>query len=263
MRLDKFLAQGSVGRRKDVRIYIKDGKVKVNEDIILEPSTEINEIEDIIKYNDRVINYVEKVYYMFNKPAGCVTATKDKDFKTVFDYFTNVKTEGLFHVGRLDKDTEGLLLLTNDGEFEHHLMHPDNHMEKTYFLWAFGSLNDEDIKKLEAGLYIGKNEPITKPAKFKLSKSGGYKEFKNEIPVELLPNIDSNKYNQPVVSGCLTISEGRKHQVKRMLKAVGCYVVYLERVAIGEVILDNSLKRGIYRELNDSEFKNLMKNYKE
>lgn len=263
MRLDKFLAQGSVGRRKDVRVYIKDGKVKVNKEIVLEPSIDIDEISDIVQYNDGVINYVEKVYYMFNKPAGCVTATKDKDFKTVFDYFTNVDTNGLFHVGRLDKDTEGLLLLTNDGDFEHHLMHPDNHMEKTYFLWAFGLLSDEDIKKLEEGLYIGKNEPITKPAKFKLHKQGGYKEFKDEIPVELLPNIDSSKYNQPVTSGYLTISEGRKHQVKRMLKAVGCYVVYLERVAIGEVVLDNNLERGAYRKLNDLEFKILMANYKE
>lgn len=142
-------------------------------------------------------------------------------------------------------------------------MHPDNHMEKTYFLWAFGLLSDEDIKKLEEGLYIGKNEPITKPAKFKLHKQGGYKEFKDEIPVELLPNIDSSKYNQPVTSGYLTISEGRKHQVKRMLKAVGCYVVYLERVAIGEVVLDNNLERGAYRKLNDLEFKILMANYKE
>lgn len=258
MRLDKFLAQGSVGRRRDVRIYIKDGKVKVNGEVVLEPSMEIDEGADIIQYNDRVIKYVEKVYYMFNKPAGCVTATKDKDFKTVFDYFHDVNTKGLFHVGRLDKDTKGLLLLTNDGEFEHHLMHPDNHMEKTYFLWAFGTLSDEDIKSLEEGLYIGKNEPITKPAKFGLSKWGGYKELKDEIPVELLHNIDSNKYNQPVVSGYLTISEGRKHQVKRMLKAVGCHVVYLERVAIGEVTLDNSLKRGDYRMLTEIEFKKLI-----
>lgn len=259
MRLDKFLAQSSVGRRKDVRLYIKDGKVKVNEKLVLEPSMEIDELRDIIKYNENIVKYVEKVYYMFNKPAGCVTATKDKDFKTVFDYFSDINTNGLFHVGRLDKDTEGLLLLTNDGDFEHYLMHPENHMEKTYFLWAFGNINDEDIKKLENGLYIGKNEPITKPAKFKLHKQGGYNEFKEQIPVELLNNIDSKKYNQPVISGYLTISEGRKHQVKRMLKAVGCYVVYLERVAIGEVKLDKKLERGQYRELSALEVESLMK----
>lgn len=260
MRLDKFLAQSSIGRRKDVRLYIKDGKVKVNEESILEPSTEINELTDVIKYNEKRVKYVEKVYYMFNKPAGCVTATRDKDFKTVFDYFTDVNTNGLFHVGRLDKDTEGLLLLTNDGDFEHHLMHPENHMEKTYFLWAFGTIDDEKIKQLESGLYIGKNEPITKPAKFNLYKQGGYKEFKEQIPVKLLNNIDSEKYNQPVIGAYLTISEGRKHQVKRMLKAVGCYVVYLERVAIGNVKLDKALGRGQYRELSALEVESLMEN---
>ncbi len=307
MRLDKFLAQSSIGRRKDVRLYIKDGKVKVNEESILEPSMEINELRDIIKYNENIVKYVEKVYYMFNKPAGCVTATKDKDFKTVFDYFSDINTNGLFHVGRLDKDTEGLLLLTNDGDFEHYLMHPENHMEKTYFLWAFGTnglfhvgrldkdteglllltndgdfehylmhpenhmektyflwafgtIDDEKIKQLESGLYIGKNEPITKPAKFNLYKQGGYKEFKEQIPVKLLNNIDSEKYNQPVIGAYLTISEGRKHQVKKMLKAVGCYVVYLERVAIGNVKLDNALERGQYRELSTLEVESLMEN---
>lgn len=258
MRLDKFLAQSSVGRRKEVRIYIKEGMVEVNGEVVTEPSIEINENIDVIEYLGKVIQYVEKVYYMFNKPAGCITARKDTVNKTVFDYFEDVNVDGLFHVGRLDKDTEGLLLFTNDGEFEHKLMCPQKHVEKTYFFWALGSLEEKDIKILEQGVYIGKGEILTKPAKIKVDKCGAYEEFKHEIPIDNLESIDSKHYNQPMVSGYLTISEGRKHQVKRMLKAVGCYVVSLKRVSIGELMLDESLNKGQYRSLTEAEVKNLV-----
>ena len=121
-----------------------------------------------------------------------------------------------------------------------------------------GSLDEEDRKQLEQGIYIGKGEILTKPAKIEVQKSGMYKEFKHEMAIENLYNIDSNHYNQPVVSGYLTISEGRKHQVKRMLKAVGCYVVYLKRVSIGELMLDESLEKGQYRFLTEVEIQKLM-----
>ncbi|MBI6874563.1 pseudouridine synthase [Clostridium aciditolerans] len=258
MRLDKFLAESSIGRRKIVRTYIKEGMVKVNGEVITEPAIEIKESSDIIEYLDKVVAYTGKVYYMFNKPAGCITARKDTVNKTVFDFFDNVNMNGVFHVGRLDKDTEGLLLLTNDGEFEHQLMYPQKHVEKTYFFWALGSLEEEDRKQLEQGIYIGKGEILTKPAKIEVQKCGMYKDFKHEIPIDTLYNIDSKHYNQPVVSGYLTISEGRKHQVKRMLKAVGCYVVYLKRVSIGELMLDESLEKGQYRFLTEMEIQKLL-----
>ena len=258
MRLDKFLAQSSIGNRKKVRTYIKEGMVTVNENVITEPAIEINENYDVIKYIGKVVDYVGKVYYMFNKPSGCITATMDTDHKTVFDFFNDVNMNGVFHVGRLDKDTEGLLLLTNDGEFEHKLMYPEKHVEKTYFFWALGSLEEKDKKQLEQGIYIGKGEILTKPAKIEVQKCGMYKELKNEMPVDNLENMNSENYNQPVVSGYLTISEGRKHQVKRMLKAVGCYVVYLKRISIGGLILDESLAKGQYRFLTEVEIKNLM-----
>lgn len=257
MRLDKFLAESSIGRRKEVRAYIKEGMVKVNGDVITEPAIEINENSDVIEYLGTVVNYTGKVYYMFNKPAGYITARKDTVNKTVFDFFDDVNMKGVFHVGRLDKDTEGLLLFTNDGKFEHQLMHPKKHVEKTYFFWALGHLEDEEQKRLEQGIYIGKGEILTKPAKIEVQKCGMYREFKHEMAIENLNNIDSNHYNQPVVSGYLTISEGRKHQVKRMLKAVGCYVVYLKRVSIGGLILDESLKKGQYRSLTDVEMQKL------
>mgnify|MGYP001160570396 CR=1 FL=1 len=257
MRLDKFLAESSVGRRKIVRTYIKEGMVKVNGEVIIEPAIEINEDSDVIEYLGTVVYYTGKVYYMFNKPAGYITARKDKAHKTVFDFFDDVNMKGVFHVGRLDKDTEGLLLFTNDGEFEHQLMYPQKHVEKTYFFWALGSLDKEDKKQLEQGIYIGKDEILTKPAKMEVQKCGMYKEFKHEIAIENLNNIDLNHYNQPIVSGYLTISEGRKHQVKRMLKAIGCYVVYLKRISIGGLMLDESLKKGQYRSLTEVEIQKL------
>lgn len=264
MRLDKFLAESSLGRRKTVRTYIKDGMVKVNGEVITKPAIEIKEKSDVIEYLGKVIPYRGKVYYMFNKPAGYITARKDSINKTVFDFFHDVNMKGVFHVGRLDKDTEGLLLLTNHGEFEHHLMHPQKHVEKTYFFWALGSLDEEDRNQLEQGISIGKDEILTKPAKIEVEKYGTYKEHKNEIIIknEMViknsRNLDSNHYNQPVVSGYLTIQEGRKHQVKRMLKAVGCYVVYLKRISIGGLRLDKSLKKGQYRSLTEGEVQKLL-----
>lgn len=256
MRLDKFLAESGVGSRKKVRDYIKEGNIKVNGEVITESAIEINENIDVIEHSDKIITYSGKVYYMFNKPAGYITARCDAVNKTVFDFFTNDNMNRVFHVGRLDKDTEGLLLLTNDGEFEHEIMHPKKHVEKTYFFWALGYLNEEDKNKLEQGVYIGQNEKIlTKPAKIQVEKFGVYKEFKNEMNINNLNNMDSiNCSNiQQVVSGYLTISEGRKHQVKRMLKAVGCYVVYLKRISIGGLILDESLEKGNYRALSEIE----------
>lgn len=257
MRLDKFLAESSVGTRKKVRTYIKDGMVKVNGELITEPAIEINENSDIIEYLGTVVNHTGKVYYMFHKPAGCITARKDAVNKIVFDFFDEADVNGIFHVGRLDKDTEGLLLFTNDGEFEHQLMCPGKHVEKTYYFWALGSLDEEDRKKLEQGILIGKGEILTKPAKIEIEKCGMYKEFNHEISIGKLENIDSNHYDQPVVSGYLTISEGRKHQVKRMLKSVGCYVVYLKRISIGGLMLDESLEKGEYRILTKEEIQKL------
>jgi len=253
MRLDKFLAESAIGRRKTVRIYIKEGLVEVNGEVVTEPAIEINEGSDIIKFAGREVTYTGKVYYMLNKPAGYITARRDADNKTVFDLLDSSDMKGVFHVGRLDKDTEGLLLLTNDGEFEHKIMYPDGHIEKTYFFWAIGTLSEEDVRQLEQGVCIGKDEAKTKPAKVELTKSGFYKEFRHEITSQFVDETNSDYYNPPVVSGYLTITEGRKHQVKRTLKVAGCHVIYLKRTAIGGLMLDNSLKKGQYRPLTELE----------
>ncbi len=258
MRLDKFLAESAVGTRKNVRNYIKEGAVKVNGQVVTEPIMEISESTDVIEYLDKVVAYTGKVYYMFHKPEGCITARKDAVNKTVFDFLQGVNTSGIFHVGRLDKDTEGLLLFTNDGDFNHKLMYPEKHIEKKYFFIALGSLNEVEIKKLEEGISIGEGEALTKPAKIDGLRFGTYKEFEQDTDIRRFYNIDSNRYDQPVVSGYLTISEGRKHQVKRMLKAVGCYVVYLKRISIGELMLDETLKKGQYRMLKEDEIQKLL-----
>jgi 16S rRNA pseudouridine516 synthase len=255
LRLDKFLAQSGVGIRKVVRTYIKDGKVSVNGMIITEPAKEIDENADRIVFLGEIILYAPKVYYMFHKPAGCITATKDAVHKTVFDFLHELDQKGIFHVGRLDQDTEGLLLLTNDGEFEHQLMSPKKDIEKTYFFWALGSLGEEDIRKIEQGVLLSKDEPLTKPARVEVQKSGLLHALKCEIPAGSYCALDYNEQLQHVVSGTLTITEGRKHQVKRMLKAVGCYVIYLKRISIGGLTLDETLEKGQYRLLTEAEIR--------
>lgn len=252
MRLDKFLAQSSVGTRKVVRTYVKEGNVKVNGNIVLEPAVDIDEEKDVITYLEQVIKYKGKVYYMFNKPMGCITARKDESSKTVFEYFNDADMNGVSHVGRLDKDTEGLLLFTNDGDFNNALMNPDKHVNKTYYFIALGSIDENKKKLLEEGISIGEEE-ITKPAKLEIIREGLYNELKDELELEKFHFVNSNFYEQYVTAGKLTISEGRKHQVKRMLKAVGCYIIYLNRLAIGDLILDENLQKGKYRSLTEEE----------
>lgn len=263
MRLDKYLAQAHVGMRKEVREYIKTGAVMVNGQVAMKSEMLINEQKDIITYKGRRIPFSSKVYYMFYKPKGCITARKDELQPTILEYFSKIDTRGVFPVGRLDKDTEGLLFLTNDGEFDYHMMNPKEHVEKTYFFWAYGFFCEEKIKKIEAGVWIGKGEPITKPAKIKIVKAGTYKSLKDEMQDCPTPHVKEGIYEQPILAGYITITEGRKHQVKRMLKAVGCHIVYLKRISIGNVMLDQKLSKGQYRFLTEEELRNLMENNSE
>lgn len=260
MRLDKYLAESWVGQRKQVRSLIQEGKVTVNGIVNLEPSYMIEELKDRIKFEGKFIKHPGKRYIMFHKPAGCITARKDERHPTVLDYFDLSERAGLFPVGRLDKDTEGLLLLTNDGTFDYQLMNPKHHVEKMYFFWALGSISEEEKQTIEAGICI-RDEERTKPAKLVIDQVGFYDEFAKEID-GVVARIDTKSYRKPVVSGYLTITEGKKHQVKRMLRAVGCFVIYLKRVSIGELKLDENLKPGEYRELSKDEILQLTANIK-
>lgn len=231
IRLDKFLSQMNIGTRSEVKDAIRKGKVTVNGVVCKNSDTKIDENSDVVNFDNKEVVYEKFVYYMLNKPAGVVSATKDNLDKTVLDLLDGVANKDIFPVGRLDKDTEGLLILTNDGELSHNLLSPKKHINKTYLVHTKDDITGEQIKKLEAGVDIGE-DVVTMPAEVKVT---GDKQL------------------------LLTIYEGKFHQVKRMLKAVGNEVVYLERKKMGQLVLDENLKRGEYRKLTLEEI-NLLKN---
>ncbi len=190
------------------------------------------------------------LYYMFNKPQGCVTARSDAVHKTVMDYFPPELAEKLHPVGRLDKDTCGLLILTDDGNLDFRIMQPDKHISKTYFFYAIGDINSEKVQRLEQGITMA--DFTTRSTVFTFEKEYRIRELEAFMPAErrerYMKNPDGNAF-----SAYLTICEGKKHEVKRMLEAVGCRIFYLRRDRIGGLSLDNSLKAGEYRRLTASE----------
>lgn len=198
-------------------------------------------------------------YYMFHKPTGCVTAKTDDTHKTVMDYFQEPDKELLHPVGRLDKDTEGLLFVTDDGKWNHMLMHPDGHVDKTYYFRAMGELTEEKSRQLCSGIELEEGY-ITKQAKIERltyttleSLHPWIKHMAEQSQDKKYKKLLRNPATTLVTNGYITISEGKKHQVKRMLKAAGCYVVYLKRIAIGNVELDENLAPGEYRPLTVEE----------
>ncbi len=195
-------------------------------------------------------------YYMFNKPRGYITARRDMRKATVMDFFPDECRDELFPVGRLDRDTEGFLLVTNDGELCFSLMSPDMKVPKTYFFWALGSLDSEKAGVMEGGVEIYENSPKTAPAKVEILTTSTLGEIK-ELLSEADKKITNKRASLSVVSGYITITEGKKHQVKRMLGYVGCRVVYLKRVKIGGVMLDGALSPGEYRPLTDNELEEI------
>ncbi len=224
LRLDKFLCDVKVGSRSQVKEYLKKGMVKVNGEVVKRPEFKVDEKKDGISFQGKEILYKRYVYYMLNKPKGVVSATRDA-CRTVTDLLKDTGYDDLFPVGRLDKDTEGLLLMTNDGNLAHNLLSPKKHVEKKYYVELERTLGEEDRKALETGVDIGE-ERLTLPAK-----------------VEQITET----------SIFLIITEGKYHQVKRMMQAVENEVVYLKRVAMGGIFLDENLPQGAYRELTEDE----------
>lgn len=233
MRLDKYLADLQIGTRSQVKNDIKKGQVTVNGEIIKKADCQINEKADRICYQGRELCYQKFQYYMLHKPQGVVTATRDNHDKTVLDLLPKDSGKDLFPVGRLDKDTEGLLLITNDGELAHNLLSPRKHVEKKYYARCEGKITPEKIRLLEQGVDIG-DETCTLPAKVTVLS-----EEKDFCCIEL------------------TITEGRFHQVKRMIQAVDANVVYLKRLSMGPLFLDEKLGKGEYRALTEEELKQL------
>lgn len=190
------------------------------------------------------------LYYMFNKPQGCVTARSDAVHRTVVDYFPAHLAEKLHPVGRLDMDTCGLLILTDDGDLDFRIMQPAKHISKTYFFYAIGSVDAEKIQKLENGLEMA--GMTAKKAKFTLIKEYRIRELEAFMPpdrrVKYMKNPEGHAF-----AASLTIHEGKKHEVKRMLEAVGCRIFYLRRDSIGGLSLDASLEEGRFRPLTAEE----------
>lgn len=197
-------------------------------------------------------------YYMFNKPKGCVTARTDALNKTVMDYFPPEQRNMLHPIGRLDKDTEGLLLVTDDGMLTHRLMQPKGHVSKTYFFYAIGRLTDEKKERIRQGVFLqGRTEP-TLPAEIECLSMGKITDIAEFLPEKKKESLLKNP-SQDIFSGTITITEGKNHQVKRMLRAIDCCIMYLERISVGNVKLDPALPRGCYRPLTDEELEGLRK----
>ena len=202
--------------------------------------------------------FQDRLYYMMNKPQGCITARKDALQRTVMEYFPEELADVLFPVGRLDKDTEGLLMFTNDGQFDQKLMHPKHHAPKKYYLFATGELGSEAIDRIESGqLLTGEDKP-TKGAAMTITERGRYEDFEKKFTSKKRFRDNEFNRNRPVFAATLEIYEGKKHQVKRMMLAEGCRVIYLKRLEIGGVKLDESLKPGEYRKLTEAEYDRLM-----
>ena len=231
MRLDKFLCFTKNLSRKDAKEAVKKKRIQVNGAVVSDPGLVIKEGTDVVTYDGEQLIYEEFVYYMLNKPAGVVSATKDNVSKTVIELI-DTERENLFPVGRLDKDTVGFLIITDDGALSHHLTSPRHHIDKTYFVRSKSTLSKEDFERIEKGIEL-EDGVITKPGH--------------------IEKVSDKEY-------LLTISEGMFHEVKRIFFALDNEVLYLKRIKIGNVILDETLKEGEYRRLTEEELSELKGN---
>lgn len=228
-RLDKVLSHAGWGSRKDIKRLAKEGLITVDGEVVTDPSLHVDPTKQIMAVDGELVVYKRYVYLMLNKPAGVVSATEDARERTVLDLVPpEFAHYALFPVGRLDKDTEGLLLLTNDGPLAHNLLSPKKHVDKTYFARIDGEVNEQDVAAFARGVILDDGYK-TLPAKLVVLRRGP------ESAVEV------------------TIREGKFHQVKRMFAAVGKKVLYLKRLSMGALQLDPALRPGEVRELTAAE----------
>ncbi|HGM3506549.1 TPA: pseudouridine synthase [Clostridioides difficile] len=230
-RIDKILSNLGYGSRSEIKKYCKQGSVVVNGSEVSNPGTQVDTENDEILFNGEEVIYREYIYLMMNKPDGYVSATTDKHDPTVLDLIDlSYLAFEPFPVGRLDKDTEGLLVLTNDGKLSHRVLSPKKHVPKTYYAKIDGVVTEEDVEAFLEGVVL----------------DDGYKTMPSQL--NILKSDDESEIE-------LTIHEGKFHQVKRMFESVGKKVVYLKRLSMGNLKLDESLELGEYRELTDEEVK--------
>ena len=232
MRVDKLISECGVASRKEIKQMIKAGRISIDGVVASAPEQKLDPDVSKVSIDGEELGYAKFRYYMLNKPAGLLSATDDGKHRTVLDIVTpEMRKMGLFPVGRLDKDTTGLLLLTNDGEFAHWIISPKSEIVKTYHAVTEAAVNDDDVAAFKEGIVLGDGTKC--------------------LPAELIPLDDGS---------CLVkVMEGKYHQVKRMLASCGKPVKELERLSIGTVELDLSLKSGEFRALTDDELCRLMK----
>ena len=228
MRLDKYLCEAGKGTRSEVKKIIARGDVSVNGSIIRDPAAKLDENSDEVTIGGVPVRYADFEYYMLNKPKGVISASRDKRDKNavcVTDLIKEKIRQDLFPVGRLDKDTEGLLIITNDGELAHRLLSPKHHVDKTYYAELDSGVSREGAERIMAGVDIGDDKPT--------------------LPCQINMLSDSSCF--------ITIHEGRYHEIKRMFKTEGRTVNYLKRISMGPMSLDTELEPGEYRSLSPEE----------
>ncbi len=239
MRLDKLLSEMAVGTRSQIRELARKGRIQVNGEIVKKPDSKVDPKKDRVVCDGVPVIYAAMEYYMLNKPQGVVSATEDNLHRTVVDLIksSSPKRKDLFPVGRLDIDTEGLLLITNDGDLAHSLLSPRRHVDKTYYAEVEGALLGDAGQRLKEGITLLDGTPVM----------GARLEILGQGTAEGRTKVT------------LTIQEGKFHQVKRMFEALGCRVAYLKRLSMGSLKLDESLKPGEYRSLSLEEVEGLKK----
>lgn len=273
IRIDKYLADLQVGTRSQVKQLLKKGLVTVNGATISKPDIKVDPAVDRVFFNGKPLSYEREVYYMLHKPAGVVSATRDNHDQTVLDLIaTEDRRDDLFPVGRLDKDTTGLLLLTNDGALSHRLLSPRHHVDKTYLVKTVDKVTADMVEAFQKGLDIGDEKP-TLPARL-CTQIQDPEGLAKEV-ARLLKEVCLSEGSCGSEDSCLsenscdseeafldcwsmvTIQEGRFHQIKRMFHAVGTEVVTLKRLRMGSLNLDDTLLPGTYRALTQKELEQL------
>jgi len=250
IRLDKYLSELGIGTRSEVKKFILQGKVKVDNQVVKLSDIKIDTSLQKVFFEGENVVYEKYEYYVLNKPAGVISATKDNFHKTVIDIL-NVKRKGLAPVGRLDIDTEGLILITNDGELAHNLISPKKHVKKVYEALILGSLPSDLAKQFENGFDIGEDE-ITMPAKLEIMPNTTNLNISKTLLDEIKKRAENEVKDLTFVK--VTIYEGKYHQVKRMFLKFNTEVVFLRRVAMGGLRLEDlDIKIGEYKKLTSKE----------
>ncbi len=231
MRLDKYLADMGLGTRSEIKKAVRSGRVSVDGRTVTDPGTKVGP-EDAVLFDGTAVTYEPYVYYMLYKPAGVISASEDRRERTCVDLIDETRRRDLFPVGRLDRDTEGLLLITNDGDLCHRLLTPSRHVDKVYYARISGKVTEEDVRGFASGLQVDADFRAM-PAQLRILRSDSVSEVE------------------------IVIREGKFHQIKRMFRAVGKEVLYLKRLSMGSLTLDPALQPGTWRRLTAEELAEL------